>query len=169
MGAGPYFREDWQGGGQWAPLTDHLRRTGHGLNNVRVDGNAAEIGPLGIDLTSGAASVEPFPWGQTANGYSIAGFAVTIRNIELQWGSQAFTLANTSVTIPASGVWYVGLSFDGAAITVPSPAADKNSLRPTASLYRCWLFGFQRGAVAAKRVAVGHVGVVEIDASWGPP
>ena len=154
---------------QLARLQDEIRRGRPGSDYTTT----GESGPTGTLYPSALPAVrrsEAFPWDLVANGWRAAGTNLTLCGIELQWGADAYTLTDQTVAIPTGGLtYYVGLEFDGDAITVPSPASDKASLRPSDSVYRCWLFGFRVSGGAIALAAIGHVGVVELDASWGPP
>jgi len=114
-----------------------------------------------------------FPWDQLANGYTITSATqITLVNIRLHWGAHAaYTLGDTAVTISATypNVHYVGLAFDGTTLSVPSASTSRDSFLPDATTYRTWLFGFVLVGSGPQRVAVGRMGTVELDASWGPP
>ena len=112
-----------------------------------------------------------FPWKRLVFGYTIdeANSRVRIYNGRLQWSDQGFaTVADTNVTIAgASADYYVGVTFNGTTLAIPSASTAESTFRSDSTAFRTWLYKFTRTGASIYLAEIGHMGIIELDASFG--
>jgi len=130
------------------PLVQVVNRLCHILNNTQFVAGGQSW------LTQDGLLMEPdgLPWGKFVFGYTrTPPDVVTIKNIEVQWGANGyFDLADQNVTLPAAADdYYIGVEFNGTALTIPAADTDRDTFKSDSTTYRQWLYQFTRSATDA--------------------
>jgi hypothetical protein len=162
------IKPEWRGKGGSAPVARALRDLGRTLGDVRgQDGVEVQIRHGRMTFSGGGDWLGVLRY--ACLGISrISGATVYLNGGEVQWGVQApIELADAEVEITAD-YQYLGVAFNGTALTLLAPSTDKAAFRSDASVWRTWLYQFRLINARARLYRIGRLaGNIEIPAWFG--